>query len=110
MYEDTFASNQDDDELGTTQSLPAELRDYAPNLFVVLGGKLGSKKEKTRPIAPATLIIFARDGGVGFVIAPKESPKNGYGFVREPMDLLQQIEAEIAAGNIGWKVPGKKRY
>ena len=109
MYEQSFQSNQDDDAIGQCLPLPDALREYLPNVALALAGRVGSKKEKKTPIQPATIILFARDGGVGFVIAPKDAPKNAHGFVREPSNLLDQIEAELEAGRIGWKPPSRKR-
>lgn len=110
MYADNFQAAVDEDEIGSAFTLSNDLRECYPNLSLALTGRVGSKKHKQPPIAPATLILFCRDGGVGFVIAPKESPKNAHGFVSEPGDLLAQIEAEIDAGRIGWKPHAKKRY
>lgn len=109
MYENCFNSQTDDDETGVELRLPDDLRRELPNLYLALCGRVGSKKSKTRSISPATLIIFARDEGIGFVIAPKDSPKNAHGFVREPIAILAQIEQELEAGRIGWKVPSRKR-
>jgi len=109
MYEQSFSANDDDDEVGTALPLPAELRELCPNIALALSGRVGSKKQKTRPIAPATIIIFARDGGVGFVVAPKDSPKNAHGFLQEPYDLIQGIEAALANNRIGWKPASRKR-
>lgn len=109
MYEQSYGSNVDDDQIGSALQLPKSLHEYVPNLALALSGRAGSKKSKTPPIAPATLIIFARDGGIGFVLAPKESPRNAHGFVREPSNLLDQIESEIEQGRIGWKPASKKR-
>jgi hypothetical protein len=110
MYGENYHQSNDDDELGVTLPLPDDLRELYPNLVLALSGRCGSKKQKTPPLPPATLILFARDGGIGFVIAPKEAPKNAHGFVSDPGPLLTQIEAEIAEGRIGWKPHAKKRY
>lgn len=108
MYEQGFSIETDSDELGSVQSVSEYLRINYPNVHVVLSGKLGSKKEKRSPIPPATIIIFARDGGIGFVIAPKDHPKNAHGFIEEGGELLTQIEEALAANRVGWK-PSKRK-
>ena|SRR5438045_1804371 len=109
MYEQAFSAAADDDETGICLSLPLEFRDAFPNLATALSGKCGSKKAGTRAIPPSTIILFCRDGGVGFVIAPKDAPKNAHGYVSNPGNLTTQIEDELEAGRIGWKPPSKKR-
>jgi len=104
-----YSSNSDDDSIGVELDLPDILRKHYPNLSLALGGRRGSKKEKTPPIPPATLIVFARDGGIGFVIAPKDAPKNAYGFIQEPLAIFDQIEHAIAEKLVGWKAPARNR-
>lgn len=109
MYEQSFTSNVDEDAIGSALELPDKLRDLYPNLSLAIGGRAGSKKEKKAQIQPATVILFARDGGIGFVIAPKDAPRNAHGFIREPENVWEQIEQELSEGRIGWKVPSRKR-
>jgi hypothetical protein len=109
MYEQHFHQNGDEDGIGTAHELPDAFRTRFPNLTVAIGGRRGSKKEKTPAFSPASLILFARDGGIGFVISPRDSTVNAHGFVREPDDLLAQIEEQVDQGNIGWKPQSKRR-
>lgn len=109
MYGDDFSSQIDEDVTGTQLELPDELRKRFPNLTLALAGRCGSKKAKAPAIPPATLILFARDGGIAFIVAPKDASKNAHGYIGYPEDLVQQMEDLLREGNVGWKTPSRKR-
>lgn len=108
MYGQNFQETNDSDQTGREEYVSDYIREHYPNVALVLGGAHGSKKEKRQAIPPATLLLFCRDGGLGFVICPKDYPQNGHGFIEEPAEILSQLEDQIEKSRIGWKPSRKK--
>lgn len=109
MYGEDFYEAVQDDAGGEAIVVPAEFRACYPAISMALCGLEPDKGKGLKGIPPATFIIFARDGGIGFIIAPKDAAKNAHGFVSAPGELLSQIEHEIVEGRLGWKTPRSKR-